>query len=75
MRPIVTDIVAWSVCRSVSHDREPCKTAEPIDMPFELWTQVGPRNHVLGGDARWRHLANKTESSMRSGDVVFFKLL
>jgi len=25
MRPIVTDGVAWSVCRSVCHDREPCR--------------------------------------------------
>jgi len=24
MRPIVIDGVAWSVCRSVSHDHEPC---------------------------------------------------
>jgi len=23
------------------------KTAEPIEMPFGLWTRVGPRNHVL----------------------------
>jgi len=28
------------------------KTAEPVKMPFLLWTQVGPRNHVLGGDQR-----------------------
>ena len=25
------------------------KTAEPIEMPFGLWTRVGPRNHVLDG--------------------------
>jgi len=25
------------------------KTAEPIDMPFGVWTQVGQRNHVLDG--------------------------
>jgi len=23
--------------------------AEPIEMPFRLWTRVGPRKHVLGG--------------------------
>jgi len=23
--------------------------AEPIDMPFELWSRVGPGNHVLDG--------------------------
>jgi len=25
------------------------KTAEPIDMPFGLWTQVGSWKHVLDG--------------------------
>jgi len=25
----------------------PAKTAEPIEMPFGLWTQVGPRKHIL----------------------------
>jgi len=25
MNPFVTDIIAWSVCRSVCHDRELCK--------------------------------------------------
>jgi len=23
--------------------------AEPIEMPFALWTQMGPKNHVLDG--------------------------
>ena len=27
----------------------PAKTAEPIEMSFELWTRVGTRNHVLNG--------------------------
>jgi len=27
----------------------PAKTAEPIEMPFGLWTRVGQRNHVLDG--------------------------
>jgi len=27
----------------------PAKTAEPIEMPFEGLTQVGPKNHVLDG--------------------------
>jgi len=26
------------------------KTAEPIEMPFGMMTQVGPRYHVLDGD-------------------------
>jgi len=25
------------------------KTAEPIEMPFGLWTRVGPRKHVFQG--------------------------
>ena len=25
------------------------KIAEPIEMPFGLWNQIGPRNHVLDG--------------------------
>jgi len=27
----------------------PAKMVEPIKMPFEMWTQVGPRNHLLDG--------------------------
>jgi len=49
MWPIVTDeqrglSVHWSVT-VVS----PAKLAEPIEMPFGLWTWVGQRNHVLDG--------------------------
>jgi len=47
MRPFATD-VAWSVClldTTVSH----IKTAEPIEMPFGLWTRVYSRNYVLDG--------------------------
>jgi len=53
MRPIVTDKVAWSVCRScLSVCRSitlvsPAKTAVPIEMLFGLRTRVGPRSHVL----------------------------
>jgi len=41
---IATNRVEWFVCRSVLlyNDREPCKTAEPIEMPFGTWTRVGP---------------------------------
>ena len=27
----------------------PAKTAESIEMPFGLWTRIGPRNRVLDG--------------------------
>jgi len=30
------------VCLSVCHTSEPCKTAEPIEMPFGLRIPVGP---------------------------------
>ena len=51
MPPIVTDHVAWSVGLSVCHSvtPNPCKTAEPIEMPFGLWTRVVPRKHLLDG--------------------------
>jgi len=49
MRFIVTDGVAWSVCRSVTIVSL-VKTAEPIEIPFELWTLVGQRNQALDGD-------------------------
>ena len=48
MRAIVTDGVAWFVCRSVMVV-SPTKTAEPIKLLFGLWTRVSPRNHVLDG--------------------------
>jgi len=43
------------VCRSVGVSVTiviPAKMAEPIKMPFGLWTQVGPGNHVLDGVQR-----------------------
>ena len=46
MQPIVTDRVESSVGRSLTLV-SPAKTAEPIEMLFELWTRVGPGNHVL----------------------------
>jgi len=49
---IVTDGVSLSVCLSVCLSVtivSPAKTAEPIEMPFGLWSRVGPRSHVLDG--------------------------
>ena len=46
MQPIVTERVGWSVCRPVTITSS-AKTAEPIEMPFGVWTRVGPRNHVF----------------------------
>jgi len=42
MQPIVTDGVAWSVCLSVCRSVmivSSAKTAEPLEMPFRLWTR------------------------------------
>jgi len=40
------------------------KMAEPIEMPFELWSRLGRRKHVLDWDAHWRNLANTIELSV-----------
>jgi len=58
MRPVATDLVAWSVGLSVRLFVtlvSPAETAAPIEMPFWLRTRVGPRNHVLDGgpDPPW----------------------
>jgi len=74
MRPTVKDRVAWSVCRSVClsvcHTSEPCKTAEPIEMPFGTWTR--PREPYRWGDggAYWRDLANTFELPISGGDAA-----
>jgi len=52
MRPIVAIEVAWSLCLSAKLSItmvSPAETAEQIDMPFGLWTRVGPKNHYI----RW----------------------
>jgi len=65
---IVTNRVAWSVGLSVTLV-SPAKTAEPLEMPFGLWTLVGRRRHEFNrirlvapmcphGRAHWWHLAN-----------------
>jgi len=53
MRSIATGWVAWAVGLSVWHSSEPCKTAEPIEMPFRLWIRVGVK--ILHGKSQfWR---------------------
>ena len=59
--------------------------AEPVDLPFGLWTQVGTRKHKFNrirqvapmcpnGKARWRHLANTIELSVCSGDAALCQI-
>jgi len=62
------------------------KTAEPIHLPFRLWTRVGRMMHKFNrirqlapmcphGRTRCRHLSNNTESSVYGGDAPYGKLL
>jgi len=44
-----SSVVCRSVGLSVCHTSEPCKTAEPIEMPFGLRTWMGPGNRVSDG--------------------------
>ena len=44
-------------------------TAEPIDLPFTLWTQVGRRKHKC-----WRNLANTIEPSVCCSDVALCQI-
>jgi len=46
-----SSVVCQSVCLSVCHSREPCKKAEPIEMPFGLWTRLGPESQLLSNSA------------------------
>ena len=71
-RVAVSVDAAW--CYKQSSDLSaivsPAKMAEPIEMPFRLWTWVGPWKHVLDGGAHWRNLANTIEPSMCGGDAA-----
>jgi len=73
MRPTVTDGVAWSVCRPVTIV-SPANMAEPLEMPFGVWTWVGPRNQVLDGmyiGATWRiRLNGPCTAAMRPYDKL-----
>ena len=66
MRPIVRDRFTWSVGLYVTV-ASCAKTAEPIEMPFRFWTQLGPRKHVLHWGVHWRQPANTIEPSMFGG--------
>jgi len=60
--------------------------AEPIYLPYGLWTCVGQSKHKFNhihqvvpmcphGRAHWRHLANTIEPSVCGGDAVLRQLL
>ena len=49
MRSVIT-VVPLCVCVCVLDTTvSRAKTAEPIAMPFGVWTWMGPRNHILCG--------------------------
>ena len=54
------NVVEWSgtILRIGRYGIGRAKTAEPIELPFELVNRFGPKNRVLGGRAHLRHLAN-----------------
>jgi len=60
--------------------------AEPIHLPFRLWTRVGRGMHKFNrirqvspvcphGKTRCRHLSNNIEPSVYDGDAPYVKLL
>jgi len=59
----------------------PAKTAEPIEMPFGLWTRMGPWKRVLHGvhtSATWRIRLNRPRSVGPNGAAAmrpYVKLL
>jgi len=60
--------VEVDVCLSLSQSvslmiASPAKTAEPIEMPFGVWTRVGPKKHVLDG-VQVPHAKGKFEGKM-----------
>jgi len=60
--------------------------AEPMDLPFGLWTRVGRRKHKFNhirqvapmcphGRAHWHHLANTIEPSVYGGDAILRQII
>ena len=46
---VVNDLLSVSMCPSAGYNMSCSKTAEPTEMPFWIWTRVGPRSRVFGG--------------------------
>ena len=64
------------VCRSVCH-RDTLRSSlqrqnEPMEMPFGLWAQMGPENHVLDGSSEMlRDVAMATNFGMQFAITAF----
>jgi len=64
---------AWSECLPVGQTTQLCKNAEPIKMPFAVWTLGGPRNHESDGGPRYttgRETFTGTYLDMSEIDIV-----
>jgi len=48
---------------------ELCKKAEPIEMPFGIWTGLG--KNVLNESAHWRNLMNTIDPYVCGDDATF----
>jgi len=57
-------------------ERPVIKYMDSRSMPFGLWAQIGPWNHVglLSEGAHWRHLLSTIEPSMCGGDAAFCQI-
>jgi len=69
-----SSVISLSICLSVT-TVSPAKTAEPIEMSFGLWTQVGPGSICISlcvhTGATWRIRLNNT-SACGGGEGAFF---
>jgi len=75
----------WHQCTRWHSSVSCAKTAEPVYLPFGLWTQVSQRKHkfdriclvapmCLHGRAHWCHLANMIQLSVSGSDVVLCQI-
>jgi len=53
----------------------PANTAEPVEMLFEMWTVVGPINHVLDGGDAGPHLIDGLLGNICLQQLIIFKIL
>jgi len=61
------------LCVRHTHSGEPCKTAEPIEMPFGAGSRVSKDARVCAlnvGGPDWHNLANTIKRSARGGDAA-----
>ena len=61
--------VSWSACLCVGHTGKPCKTTEPIEMPFGGLTHESPSKHVLEGSRSDESIRLRGE--WQDGDAAF----